>query len=91
MHKETNIKVSLCNIYGPIIFAGKKDCWNYLREVENNTLLENIILVGDLNVILNQAEKMGGSLVRDPIMEHVDDLILDWELTDAIPPKGKFT
>ena len=57
----------------------------------NDTLLENIILVGDLNVILNQAEKRGGSLVRDPIREHVDDLILDWELTNVIPPKRKFT
>ena len=54
-------------------------------------MLENIILVGDLNVILNQGEKRGGSLVRDPIREHVDGLILDWELSDVIPSKGKFT
>ena len=69
----------------------KKDCWDCLREVRSNTSLENIILAGDLNVILNQADKRGGSLVRDPIREHVDDLILDWELSDVIPSKGKFT
>ena len=69
----------------------KKDCWNCLREVRSNTTLENIILADDLNVILNQAEKRGGSLVRDPIREQVDDLILDWDLFDVIPSKEKFT
>ena len=54
-------------------------------------MLENIILASDLNVILNQVDKRGGYLVRDPIREHVDDLILDWELNDVIPSKGKFT
>ena len=51
-------------------------------------MLENTILAGDLNVILNQAEKRGGSLDRDTIREHVDDLILDWELSDVIPSEG---
>ena len=60
-------------------------------EVRSNTTLENIILSGDLNIILNQAKKRGGSLVRDPIRELVDDLILDWELSDAIPSRGKLT
>ena len=69
----------------------KKYCWNYLRELRSNTTLENIILVYDLNVILNQIEKRGGNMVRDPIREHVDDLILDWDLSDVIPSKGKFT
>ena len=27
----------------------------------------------------------------DPIREHADDLILDWELSDVIPSKGMFT
>ena len=54
-------------------------------------MLENIILVGDLNVILNQAKKRGGSLVRDPTREQVDDLILDWDIYDVIPSKGNFT
>ena len=40
----------------------------------------NVILAEDLNIILNQAEKRGGSVVRDPIREQVDDIILDWGL-----------
>ena len=52
----------------------KKDCWNILTD-ERGNLLGNVILVDDLNVILNQVEKRGGSLVRDPIREKVDELI----------------
>ena len=51
----------------------------------------NVILAGDLNIILNQAEKRGGLVVRDPIREQVDDLILDWGLSDIIPAKWKYT
>ena len=91
MHKETNVQLSLFNIYVPIIFAEKKYCWNCLREVRSNTTLEYIILAGDLNIILNQAEKIRGSKVRDPIRELVDDLILEWELSNVIPFKVKFT
>ena len=53
--------------------------------------MDNIIITGDLNVIQNQAEKRGGSLVKDPIREQVDELILDWDLSDVILSKGKFT
>ena len=60
-------------------------------EIRSNTSLENIILASHLNIILNQAEKRGGSLVRDPIREQVDELVLDWEVSDVIPSKGKFT
>ena len=44
----------------------KKIEWSHLRD-ERSNLLDNAILVGDLNVILKQTEKRGGSLVRDPI------------------------
>ena len=53
--------------------------------------MDNVILSCDLNVILDQAEKRGGSLVRDPIREQVDDIIMDWGLSDIIPAKGKYT
>ena len=42
----------------------KKICWNLLRE-ERSNLQGNVILARDLNVILSQDEKRGGSLVRD--------------------------
>ena len=49
------------------------------------------MLAGDLNVTLALLEKKGGSIVRDPAREWVEDLMLDWDLEDIIPDKGKFT
>ena len=53
--------------------------------------LENIIVAGDLNVTLAANEKKGGTLVRDPSREWVEDIILGWDLIDIKPVKGKFT
>ena len=88
--KDTNTLVSIFNIYAPNSYAEKKTCWNLLRE-ERRNLVGNIILTGDLNIILSQDEKRGGSLVRDPIREMVDDIIMDWNLMDVKPSAGKYT
>ena len=69
----------------------KKACQDLLQEVAIGTHLNNIILARDLNVTLYQSEKRGGSMVRDPIREQFDELILDWDLTDILPYNGKFT
>ena len=68
----------------------KKICWSLLHE-ERSNLLGNVILAGDLNVTLDQDEKRGGSLVRDPIREIVDQTILEWDLMDVKPSLGKYT
>ena len=68
----------------------KKICWTLLHE-ERSNLQGNVVLAGDLNVILSQEEKIGGSLVRDPIRELVDDIILDWNLIDVKPTTGNYT
>ena len=68
----------------------KNICWNLLRE-ERSNLQGNVVLAGDLNVILSQEEKRGGSLVRYPIREMVDAIILEWNLLDVKPSSGKYT
>ena len=45
----------------------------------------NIIVAGDLNIILNDKEKYGGVYGRDPMLRVVDNLILTWELIDFKP------
>ena len=88
--KDTNTLVRIFNIYAPNSFADKKTCWNLLREERSNQL-GNVILGGDFNVTLSQDERKGGSRVRDPFKEIVDDLILEWDLMDIKPSMGKYT
>ena len=88
--KDTNTLVRIFNIYAPNSFADKKTCWNLLWEERSNQH-GNVILGGDFNVTLSQDEKKGGSKVRDPFKEIVDDLILEWDLMDIKPSIGKYT
>ena len=44
-----------------------------------------------MNVTLASNEKKGGSPVRDPSREWIEDIILGWDLIDIKPIKGKFT
>ena len=88
--KDTNTLVRIFNIYAPNSYAEIFFCWNLLRK-ERSNLQGNVILVGDLNFILSQDEKRGGSLVRDPIREIVDETILEWHLMDVKPSIGKYT
>ena len=88
--KASNSLVSIFNIYAPNSIAEKNSRWSLLREEKSN-LQGNIIIAGDLNVTLSQEEKRGGSLVRDPIRETVDEIILEWDLMDIKPTSGKYT
>ena len=49
------------------------------------------ILAGDFNAIRNNTEKMGGFYCRDPSHDRMEDIILDYNLIDVSPLKGKFT
>ena len=50
----------------------------------------NIIVVGDLNIILVAKEKRGCVSGRDPMIISVENLILSWESIDFKPKKGCF-
>ena len=91
LHKYSNIQVSPFNVYVPSLYAEKKECWNLLKNERGIGSLDNVIMAYDLNVILSQAKKRGGFVVRDPIREKVDEIILDQDLVDGIPTKCKFT
>jgi ribonuclease HI/exonuclease III len=91
MHKGSGYLVSLFNLYVPVLINEKKDCWDSLALFLNHSNSVNIIVAGDLNVTLSQSEKKGGSIVRDPAREWVEDLISGWELEDITPSNGRFT
>jgi exonuclease III len=91
LHKDSGNLVSLFNVYAPVLLSEKKECWDSIHNFLCHTLHENLVLAGDLNVTLATSEKKGGSPVRDPAREWVEDLMLDWDLEDIKPTKGKFT
>jgi hypothetical protein len=74
---------SLC----PVLFSEKRNCWDLIKEFLISNDLENIIIGGDLNVTLAVDEKKGGSIVRDPTREWVEDIMLDWDLEDTKPTR----
>jgi exonuclease III len=91
LHKDTGCQVSIFNIYVPQLLGEKKHCWESLQDYLQQNNLTNIILGGDLNVTLAQEEKRGGSIVRDPAREWVEDLASAWDLLDIKPVKGRYT
>ena len=90
-HKESDIQVSILNIYVPVLMSKKKDCWQSIQEILSSQKLENIILAGDLNITLNAMGKKGGSIVRDPLRETVEELMRDWDLQDIKLICGLYT
>ena len=63
LHKDSDQLVSLFNIYVPVSFIEKKECWDSLKLFLIHHNPENLVLPGDLNVTLALAEKKGGSIV----------------------------
>lgn len=60
---DTNGIFCLFNVYSPVNVREKKDCWDSIRHQVDLINLENIIIVGDLNLTLHSSKKRGGSTV----------------------------
>lgn len=88
---DTKETFCLFNIYSPVNVREKKDCWDSIRHQADLTNLENIIIVGDLNLTLHPSEKRGGNVVRDPAREWVEDIVQNWDLLDIKPSSGKYS
>jgi len=71
----------LFNVYVPVSIGEKRECWDSVRHLLDTENLENIIIAGDLNLTLPMEEKRGGTIVRDPAREWVEDLMQDWITT----------
>jgi exonuclease III len=83
--------LSLFNVYVPSSIGEKRECWDSIRHLSESENLENIIVAGDLNLTLRMEEKRGGTIIRDPAREWVEDLMQDWDLLDIPPENGKYT
>eukprot|EP00253_Pinus_taeda_P006730 PITA_06730 len=91
IHLASKLSISLVNLYVPVNYSEKRDCWNSLAAFLEQESPNNIILVGDLNIILNAKEKKGGINSKDPMVGVVEDLAHQWDLQDFIPTQGCFT
>eukprot|EP00253_Pinus_taeda_P035966 PITA_35966 len=91
LHKDSGQQVSMFNIYAHVLPSEKKLCWDSMLSYLSLNNPEKIIIASDMNVTLAVNEKKGGSPVRDPAREWVEDLMLGWELEDIKPTSGKFT
>ena len=74
-HFASKLTFALFNIYVPIHFLEKKECWKYLIYFIEIYSHVNIIVVRDLNIVLDPKEKRGGINSRDQVLRLLEDLI----------------
>eukprot|EP00253_Pinus_taeda_P018086 PITA_18086 len=90
-HTVSNLTLALFNLYVPVHYEEKKECWRSLSDFLEQINPTNLVIGGDLNIILDPKEKKGGIQSRDPFSRTVGNLIQRWDLVDFKPVKGKFT
>lgn len=88
---ETSEKASIYNIYSPNHYKDKEICWKILKEIIGDDQEDNLIVGGDLNLILKAAEKRGGNFLPDPSRETLEEIMVQRNLLDIPPKKGKCT
>ena len=69
----------------------KKDCWKTLNEYLELISPNNIIIAGDLNLVMNGKEKRGGRISKDQQIHVVEDMIQQWDIMDFKPRRGLYT
>ena len=75
-HIPSKQSICLFNLYVSVNIQGKRACWNSLAEFLETNSFSNVIVVGDLDIILNEKEKSGGIYGKDPLLNLVDKIIL---------------
>ena len=90
-NKESKKKNWIGNVYGPTMNAQKDRFWDSLEEQCEDKKLLPCFIVGDFNVTISFDERRGGTKIRDPFGERLEDLISQWILTDIKPKNGIFT
>lgn len=78
-------------MYVLVHYEEKKECWKTLSDYLEHLNPTNIVIGGDLNIILDPKERRGGSSSRDPFLSTVENLIQLWDLVDFKPVKGAYT
>jgi len=75
----------------PNRYMEKIYCWRSLNSLKDNLEPSTCLIVGDFNTIMQNTETRGGNIVKDPMREHMENLITEWDLFYVKPLKGKYT
>ena len=84
-------KIFIYNIYAPNHFRDKEQCWTSLKVDIDEETNSNIILGGDLNLILHSNEKRGGIFTHDPYRKKLEIIMQEHDLVDVAPKNRRFT
>eukprot|EP00253_Pinus_taeda_P014677 PITA_14677 len=90
-NKLSKEEYTIYNIYAPNHYRDKALCWDSITSDLQSTQDRNIFLGGDLNLIRNVDEKLGGNFLADPSRDSLETIIQAHNLLDIPPHNGKFT
>ena len=90
-HTTSNFTIALFNMYVPVHYVEKRECWKTLTDYLELLNPKNIFIGGDMNIIMDPKEKRGGFYTRDPMLNSVENLMLQWDLVDFKLVKGEYT
>jgi len=71
----TSYQIVIYNVYSPNHYTDKAHCWHSLSENIAEEDNSNIILGGDLNLILHSNEKRGGCFSPDPYRSQLETIM----------------
>eukprot|EP00253_Pinus_taeda_P005862 PITA_05862 len=89
--KATKEDYIIYNIYAPNHYRDKASCWDTITSDLMTVQGRNIFLRGDLNLIRNADEKLGGNFYADPSRDSLEAIIQTHNLVDIPPLNGRFT
>lgn len=90
-NKTTKDEYTVLNIYAPNHYRDKAIFWASINSKLKACQNRNTIMGGDLNLIRNIEEKIGGKFLADPSRDTLETIIETHKLIDIPPNNGKFT
>eukprot|EP00253_Pinus_taeda_P030317 PITA_30317 len=88
-NKVSKEEYTIYNIYAPNHYRDKAICWDSITSDLQLAQDRNIFLGGDLNLIRNADEKLGGNFFANPSRDSLEALIHAHNLIDIPPHNGK--
>eukprot|EP00253_Pinus_taeda_P031845 PITA_31845 len=86
-----NKRIVIYNVYAPSQYRDKEQCQTSLKADIDEEEINNIILGGDINLILHSNERRGGCFPHDPYRTWLETIMQDHDLVDIAPKNHKFT